>query len=269
MLISIIIVVISTALLSLQFFKQTKRSWQIAMIMCSMLLVFSVWNIKNQNDIQNFTIYSLEKIAGRILWEESPLTLSLQNELKEVEPSTLSAQVKILSSEYTTVPKDKKSLSYFFDKCEKDSVFEYSFLPAEDARELFKTFAEENGNIYDRKEELAGVERFWFNGLNSKSTYSDLVLVSTKLVTGANVNSNFTSLSDLNGSIILAYLNPGIQKHRLWPTAINWKLKTNAGHMLIHMPLTIDMKAENNSVRIHNYVGICIPTGFFDSAQEI
>lgn len=266
--ISITIVVISTALLMLQFFKQSKLSWKIALIMCSVLLVLSILNIKNQDDIQKFTIHSLEKIAGRILWEDSSLILSFQNKFDEVDPRTLGAQVKLLSLNSTLLPKGQKPLQYFFEKCKKDSVFEYSYLPPEYAKNLFNAFAEENGDIYDKKEDIAGVERFWFSGVDSESTYTDFVLVSTKLEFGADVNSNFTSLSDLNGSIILAYINTGIQSQSVWPTSINWKLKTSAGQILMFMPLRINLQDNNKGIFIHKYVGICIPHDFFDSAKQ-
>lgn len=266
---SISILVISTALLMLQFFRQSKLSWKLAMVLCFVLLILSALNIKNQDDIQKYTIRSLEEISGRVFWDESELTISFQNEVAEIEPKALGVTVKLLSFGEAALPPGQKALQDYFEECKKDEVFEYSRLPPKSAKSLFSAFAEKDGSIYDEKEEMAGVERFWYGGTSSKSTYVDPVLVSTELVKGANVNSSFTSLSDLNGAIILAYINTGFQSENVWPTSINWKLKTSAGHILLYMPLSFNFQRKDNQEFIHKYVGICIPYNFFDHAGKI
>jgi hypothetical protein len=261
--ISIAILMLSTALLTLQFFKQSMLSWRIAMFLSFLLLIFSMISIKNQNDVQLFTIRSLEKIAGRIFWQESELSISFQNTTSEIEPTSLFVQIKLLSLDTTSIPESAGSLEDVFRQCKKDRVFEYSYLPPQTAKKLFNAFAEKDGSIYDDKEENAGIERFWFSGVTSKKAYFDSTLVATKLVKGANVNSDFTSLSELNGSILLAHLNTGVQKHLMWPTALNWKLKSSAGYLLVHMPLLPTYTTKRNEEFIHKYVGICFPQRFF------
>ena len=239
------------------------------MWLCILLLLFSALNIRNQHEIQEFTIHSLEKIAGRVLWDESELSISFQNSINEVEEKNLGTQIKLLSLKNTNLPEGMVPLVEFFKQCQRDDVFEYSYLPTVKAKELLHAFAEEDGSIYDKKEDMAGVERFWFSGHSSKSTHSDPVLVTTKLVKGANVNSDFTSLSDLNESIFLAYLNTGFQNNDVWPTSINWKLKTSAGSILIHMPFKINLERKDGEVLIDRYVGVCIPKYYFFSAEKI
>lgn len=260
---SIIVLVLSTTLLGLQYFRQDRRSWTAAMVLIPMLMLASGFNIYEEMKAQKFSMITLEKMATRINWSESRLKANFHSEPQKVSNSEVTVQVKIYSKRVTDLPLGI-DFDSFYQQCDKDEVFGYSHLPPSSAEKLFHAYQEADGSIYDKKEEVAKVERFYYVGGETTATDFDPTVMLMELIKGANVNSVYTSLADLNGSIIVGRLSTNSE---IWPTSLQWELKSSAGQLLLYMPFKFIKNQGSQS--ISKYVGVCFPQQYFWSSKEL
>jgi hypothetical protein len=78
-----------------------------------------------------------------------------------------------------------------------------------------------------------------------------------------NARSRFTSLSDLNGVILIALVQGGAIQNP-WFSSLSMQLATAQGEQRFDFPIHIWDPNSRHSTVGSQYVGICVPQEYFD-----
>lgn len=264
MLLDISIFTLTTLYLAISFFKQSRKSWAIAMILLIPTCAVSIFKIYGDQYDKEFAIKSLERIATRVNWDESELYLDLLTGLDDLNTGDFFVTLKILPNKLTHSGNDVVR-SAFNQHCTKDKHTEFFYLSEAEAKKLYNTMLEPAG-IYHDKEKAKGIEPFYYFGDSIQDSSLFDKKAHFRLELGPNSKSQFNSLSELNNTILVGSVASPTSTD-LIPTWLYFKLETNSGSHLLHFPVKFETKdgiLTNNSTR---YVGMCFPENFFWSYQ--
>tara|TARA_R110002072_G_scaffold301462_1_gene481233 strand:+ start:13748 stop:14545 length:798 start_codon:yes stop_codon:yes gene_type:complete len=265
MLLDISIFTLTTTYLAISYFKQSRKSWAIAMILLVPTCIVSGLKIYGDSRDKEFAINALERIATRINWEDSLLVLDLRTDKSDLETKDFGSTLKILP--FNLSNQDNQVVQQAFNQhCTKDEHSGFFYLEENQAKALYNTMAEPAG-IYHNKEKNKGIEPFYYFGdsIIDSSLFDKKVQFNLEL--GPNSQTRFSSLSELNNTILVGSIKAPTDPD-LIPTWLYFKLDTNSGSHLLHFPLKLETqngKLLNNSTR---YIGMCFPENYFWSHPD-
>lgn len=265
---TIVSILLALVIFLLGVLRPSRSSWKYGSILAVILCAVNIYNYFEHEKLQNFIVNSLADIATRIYWDESILTLQLFNKIDKVEAKSVQVQFKIFSQDQHPLPADQPSKG----ECKIDEKWGYGYLSEQMAYTIYTKYKEKDGSIYLDKERINGVDHLFFHGKEKIKTFVNDGEVSFNLEMGPNTNSNFSSLSKLNNSYLIALINTGYSEGPL-PTWVKFKLKTNAGTHLLHFPVGIIRTLEDGSKEVVTsnirVAGICIPDNFFFNPKGV
>jgi len=265
MLLDISIFTLTTTYLAISYFKQSRKSWAIAMILLVPTCIVSGLKIYGDSRDKEFAINALERIATRIHWEDSQLILDLITNKTNLDAESFSSTLKILP--YNLSAHDNKVVRQSFKHhCLKDQHSGFFYLKEAQAKKLFNTM-EESAGIYHDKEKSVGIEPLYYHAksVEDSSLFDKKILLGLEF--GPNSQTQFSSLSELNNTILVGKVIAPTSNN-LTPAWIYYKLDTNSGSHLLHFPLKRKDKngtTSNNSTR---YIGMCFPENYFWSYPD-
>ncbi|TDQ93131.1 hypothetical protein [Paraburkholderia silvatlantica] len=270
MFISILLTIVSTVLLMLQFIDRSQRKWYIAPALSVILLGLSVCSIweqnkyqEEQNKRQQFSIASLEKMGTRINWKNTEVSVGLLNDPQSIAAQSVSVQMKILPPEILHLPNNGAlDLKAIKNSCLPDPVNGIGYLPSHEAENIFNAFARDGVTSFDQ-EAKSGIMHLIYSGRSVRAGTRDNDLVQMGLDLLPNARSRFTSLSDLNGVILIALVQGGSIQNP-WFSSLSMQLATAQGEQRFDFPIHIWDPHSRHSTVGSQYVGICVPQEYFD-----
>ena len=146
--------------------------------------------------------------------------------------------------------------------CVTDPVSGLKHMPAQEAEELFRAFEQPNGTIVIQEERDAGIEHVWYSGKEVLADPVGYSIVQLHLEYGPSARSQFTSLSDLNGATVIAYIQATIPDPIV--ASLSGQLASAAGIQKIRFPVSFHELGNSRRLTGSRYVGICIPNDYFD-----
>ncbi|WP_168792422.1 hypothetical protein [Paraburkholderia aromaticivorans] len=263
MILSITIFAVSITLTLFQYLKQSRFGWQVAKGLSLLLFALSIWNVYEQNKDRDFYITSLEQIGTRVNWGDTDVSVELLNEAEMVPAGAVSVQMKLLAPTQLRLPPNSAiELDAIERSCIVDAQQGLGYMSAQDAEKLFHAFARPDGSIYLNTEKKAGIEHLMYLGKETVRGPLGNARVQMRLDRGPDTQSQFSSLSDLNGAIVIALIQ-AVSVQNPIISSVSMQLVTAAGLQRIDVPVRLLDPSNTRPITGSRYVGLCIPKEYF------
>lgn len=267
MILSVIILGTSITLTLFQFLKQSMLGWQVAKWLSVALFFASVYNVYEQNKDREFYIGSLEQIGTRINWEDTGVSVDLLNDPESVPARSVSVQMKLLSPTEVRLANSSNNLGIIRRSCVSDAQDDIGYMSEQEAKTLFNAFVRSDGSISFGEEKAAGIEHLLYSGKETIAAPVGNARVRMSLDLAPNAQSQFSSLSGLNGAIVIGLIQGGAMKSPLF-SSLSIQLVTAMGVTRIELPMRVVDQENLHTISGARYVGLCIPKEYFDVVKH-
>ncbi|OMH33544.1 hypothetical protein [Motiliproteus sp. MSK22-1] len=239
--------------------QEHRRIKWIGMSLCSLIFIVGAIDVLISSKEQDRFHKEVLRDSTRILWQESEAYFRITNDIDDVSHGKQQVVFKIIPKKLDKVG------NILIDEVltrASNHGYPFTFLEEEDASKLWFALAEPDGSIVVAKESELGIEHVNFYEYELKKDSFMGTGSFQKVAFEPRIGAQYSSLHDLNNTIIIARFVAGIEGNA-YLDRVDLNLRTNAGLATLSFP-SKQIKNNKTAVSPVRYVGLVLGENEFN-----